>query len=215
MAGVQHSSPLFSMEMGVIIRTSNWIAEEEKLEGFHNCGFDCTLYKNCCLTDWITAQNGGGLKPCKSRGNAIMKGELSDKRFSPTKRKTWQCKELKKMKCKEQIQVKTEHDGLQDTKSSGVSFVLRSIFIWSDDSNEHVKKKKLDLIYYLFFIVLAIQHSAFFCNTLFTAEIWRWIDTWAISQVSNVVSFIKWSESKGFFFFFYCSPTTPSVIYTL
>ena len=86
MAGAQRSPPVFSMEIGVIIRTSNWIAEEEKLAGIHNCGFDCTWGR------------GGGLKSCKSRRNAIMKGKLSDKRFATDKKAN--PTKLKKMKRK-------------------------------------------------------------------------------------------------------------------
>lgn len=40
--------------------------------------------KSCCLTDWITAQNGGGLKSCKSRSKPVMKGNW-DKTFSTDK----------------------------------------------------------------------------------------------------------------------------------
>lgn len=46
----------------------------------------CT--KNCCLTDWITARNGGGLKSCKSRSNAVMKEKLTDKTFNTHKEET-------------------------------------------------------------------------------------------------------------------------------
>lgn len=107
------------------------------------------------------------------------------------------------MKCKEQIQVKTEHDGLQDTKSCRVSFVLRSIFIWSDDSDEHFFAKTWS--YFFFFIVLAVQHSTFFFfnNTLFTAEIWRGTHE---PSVRFQTSPVLWSDLNQKAFFFLLQP---------
>lgn len=68
---------------GMIIRTSNWIAEVEKLEGISAVASLTT--KSCCLTDWITAHNGRGLKPCKWSSDAVMKAKLSDQRLTAHK----------------------------------------------------------------------------------------------------------------------------------
>lgn len=86
MAGVRRSPPVFSMEMGVIIRTSNWIAEEEKLEGIHNCDSDCTLYKKLLLDRLNYSPKWGRIKVMQMKKQCYNEGKLSDKRFSAGKK---------------------------------------------------------------------------------------------------------------------------------
>lgn len=74
MAGGQHSPPVFSMEMGPIIRTSNWIVEE-KLEGIHNYGFDGTLYKKQLLDRLYYSPKRGRIKVMQIKKRRCNEGE--------------------------------------------------------------------------------------------------------------------------------------------
>lgn len=63
------------MEWELIIRTSNWIAEVEKLEGIHNCGFDFVRKAAAWETELQPKMEEGGIKVMQTKRKHFSEGE--------------------------------------------------------------------------------------------------------------------------------------------